>query len=620
MLSTLRTQLRIGPFDWHAIEPWHAVRLAFGVLAPLVFGWANGQIEYGVFAALGALSAGFAAYHGVTRSRMAAILVASVGMAVTTFVGATTAATLPWLLVLVVAILGYVTGLAVALGPLLSVAILQWSVGLLVAVGLPQDPAEAGLRAGLVLAGGLVQALLVAGSWTVRPGMRERMSLAETYRALAAYASSLAAGKFGPPPPIVFPATSALDDVNPLLSAAKRLMFFDLLEEAERLRAAMAAVAVQAGSASREENDEIRRVASETITTLELIVGALNASRTNRADRAHDLTRRVAGQPVTMLFPPHLVDEEPRILESIRRGEKIDHYETVRRRKDGTEINISLTISPIRDDAGNVVGASKIARDITAAKQAEEALARAQAELAHVTRVATLGEMTASIAHEINQPLGAITNNANATLRWLAANNLDEARRSVEVIRADGHRAGEIIQRIRSFATKGPPEKSWTDINQTIRDVIALARSELQRNNVALETRFSDDVDHVPLIFGDRIQLQQVILNLIMNAVEAMGEMSDGPRELLIRTGTDASEAIVVSVRDSGPGLGSEKLDRLFTPFYTTKPQGMGMGLAICRSIVEAHGGRLWATAKDDGGATFQFTLPSVGDRVATSK
>jgi signal transduction histidine kinase len=248
-------------------------------------------------------------------------------------------------------------------------------------------------------------------------------------------------------------------------------------------------------------------------------------------------------------------------------------------------------------------------------KRAEEALLRAQSELAHVTRVATLGEMTASIAHEINQPLSAIMNNANACLRWLTADNIEAARQSAERIRADARRAGEIINRIWSFAKKASPQKDWMDINHTIRDVIALARSEVERNRVALETQLSDTLQ--PLIFADRIQLQQVILNLIINAVEAMSEMSGDPRQLLIRTDTDESRGIVVAVHDSGPGLKPEDLHRLFTPFYTTKPQGMGMGLAICRSIIEAHGGHLWATPTDDRGATFQFTLPTGGGRAA---
>jgi signal transduction histidine kinase len=185
------------------------------------------------------------------------------------------------------------------------------------------------------------------------------------------------------------------------------------------------------------------------------------------------------------------------------------------------------------------------------------------------------------------------------------------------MIRAGGHRAGEIIGRIRALVKKAPPPKDWLDVNETIREVIALARSELQRNGTALETRLTDNAHYVPLVFADRIQLQQVILNLIMNAVEAMSEMSDGPRQLLIRTDTDALRGIVVTVHDSGPGVRPEDLHRLFTPFYTTKPQGMGMGLAICRSIIEGHGGRLWATENLDRGATFQFTLPTGGGRAA---
>jgi PAS domain S-box-containing protein len=241
-------------------------------------------------------------------------------------------------------------------------------------------------------------------------------------------------------------------------------------------------------------------------------------------------------------------------------------------------------------------------------KRAEEALLGAQAELAHVTRAATLGEMSASIAHEINQPLAAIVMNTSACLRWLDAQNPEQARQSAARAIADGHRAGEIIRRIRALAKKAPPQKDWLDINEAIREVIALAKSELQRNYISFEIQLSDAVQ--PLIFADRIQLQQVIQNLVMNAMQAMSEISDSPRKLLIRTGADRSGEIVVAVRDSGPGIAPENLHRLFTPFYTTKAQGMGMGLAICRSIVEAHGGRLWASANEDRGTTFQFTLP----------
>jgi PAS domain S-box-containing protein len=280
-------------------------------------------------------------------------------------------------------------------------------------------------------------------------------------------------------------------------------------------------------------------------------------------------------------------------------------FETSHRRKDGTLFPVEVRVRPFWH-GGHRFGLALV-RDITERKRAEETLRQTQAELTHVARVATLGEMVASIAHEINQPLAAIVNNASASLRWLAANNVEEVRHSAEVIRGDAHRAAEIIQRIRSFAKKAPPQKDWIDINQTITEVIDLAHSEAQKNRVSIQTQLASDL---PVTFADRIQLQQVILNLVMNAVEAMSEISVGPRQLLIRTDADASGRIVVAMRDSGPGLAPENLDRLFTPFYTTKPQGMGMGLAICRSIVEAHGGRLWATANESRGAVFQFTLP----------
>lgn len=260
--------------------------------------------------------------------------------------------------------------------------------------------------------------------------------------------------------------------------------------------------------------------------------------------------------------------------------------------------------------APSVQRALREAEERNQRKRAEEKLRDAQIELAHVARVATLGELTASIAHEINQPLAAVVNNANACLNWLKGNNMEEARTSVELIRAGGHRAGEIINRIRAMAKKAPPQKDSLDINHTLVEVTDLARTEALKNRISIQTQLASDL---PVAFADRIQLQQVILNLIMNAVEAMSEITEGPRDLLIRTGADESGAIVIAVQDSGPGVKTEDLHRLFTPFYTTKPQGMGMGLAICRSIVEAHGGRLWATANLDKGATFQFTLP-IGD------
>jgi PAS domain S-box-containing protein len=274
--------------------------------------------------------------------------------------------------------------------------------------------------------------------------------------------------------------------------------------------------------------------------------------------------------------------------------------------------------------------------DITERRRAEEelrqkeaSLREAQTELAHVSRLTTMGELAASIAHEVNQPLAGIVTNANASLRWMAGESpsLNEAREAVGRIIRDGNRAGEIIGRLRALAKKAPPQKEWLDLNETIEEVIAMARSEIRRNRVLLQTDLANDL---PLIAGDRIQLQQVILNLLINAIEAMGGVRDGLRELGVRSEKVLDIAggfeqttlenkalrhaewthVLVAVRDSGPGLDPEGIDRLFDAFYTTKSQGMGMGLAISRSIIEAHGGRLWATANLSQGAVFQFTLP----------
>jgi len=246
--------------------------------------------------------------------------------------------------------------------------------------------------------------------------------------------------------------------------------------------------------------------------------------------------------------------------------------------------------------------------DLSERQRAEEALQKAQAELAHVTRVTTLGELTGSIAHEINQPIGAVVNNAGACLRWLAAHNLEEARQSAARVIADGHRASEIIGRIRALAKKTPPRKEWLDINDTLRELILLAQSEVQRTRVSLHTGLADAL---PRIWGDRVQLQQVVLNLLKNAIEALSGTGDGPRDLWVSTDRDESAGVVITVRDTGPGLDPESLDRVFHAFYTTKAGGLGMGLAISRSIVESHGGRLWATANVPRGAVFQFTLPT---------
>src|SRR5512147_221688 len=242
-------------------------------------------------------------------------------------------------------------------------------------------------------------------------------------------------------------------------------------------------------------------------------------------------------------------------------------------------------------------------------KRAEEALRQTRADLAHIQRVTTMGELAASISHEVMQPLGAVVTNAQTALRWLGGQppDLDEVRQALGRAVNDGRRAAEIIGRIRTLIKKEPLRKDALEVNEAIAEVIALTRGEVMKNKVSVQTKLTEAL---PLIQGDRVQLQQVILNLIINAVEAMSGVSEGSRGLLIGTRKDASGSVLVAVQDSGPGLKPESFERLFDSFYTTKRGGMGMGLSICRSIVEAHGGRIWATPNAGPGITVQFTLP----------
>jgi Fusaric acid resistance protein-like len=295
-----RELVRVGPLRWGDVAPWRAARVAVGVVVPLAIGSATGHLDYGAFAALGAQPAGLVSFHGEARSRLTAVAVASVGMAASTFVGATTATAAPWLLVPFVIVLGYICGLMVCLGPRLSVATLQWALALLVAVGLPLGPGAAGVRAGLVLAGGLFQGVLVAGSWVLRRGEAERETLASSYRALASYASGVAAGRSEPPPPIAFAAAAALADPNPLLPASIQPMFLDLLEEAERIRASLAAMAAHTADAHQGEAEQLRSLTADAAAVLGLIAVALSARRGKRAERLPDLS---GGAPVLAVAP-----------------------------------------------------------------------------------------------------------------------------------------------------------------------------------------------------------------------------------------------------------------------------------------------------------------------------
>jgi PAS domain S-box-containing protein len=273
----------------------------------------------------------------------------------------------------------------------------------------------------------------------------------------------------------------------------------------------------------------------------------------------------------------------------------------------------SATYSPMQLETDRVQSALVLGRDLTDHMLASERLRDAQAELAHANRVATVGQLTASIAHEVNQPVGALVTNAQAALRLLRAvpPDLDPALLALDDIIKDGRRVSEVIDRVRALVKKKPTQIDALDINEVVRETIALARGEFLRNGISMET---DLASHLSPILGDRVQLQQVIINLVRNAVEAMSNVEDGTRDLRIATGKAREDAILLTIRDSGPILRSEFLDRFFEPFYSTKANGMGIGLSICRSIVEAHGGRIRAIGNASRGATLHITLPTSRD------
>jgi PAS domain S-box-containing protein len=312
------------------------------------------------------------------------------------------------------------------------------------------------------------------------------------------------------------------------------------------------------------------------------------------------------------LTPPEWRGRTARALAEKEKTGTIQPYEKEYFRKDGSLVPV-LVGSASFDESGQqgvafVLDLTERKRAEAEARESERRYRDMEMELAHANRVATMGQLAASIAHEVNQPIGAAVTSAEAALRWLNCKppNIERVQQGLARIVEDGVRAGEVINRIREHVKKAPPRKDAFEINETISQVIGLARGEMSKNGVSVRTTLAAGL---PLVRGDRVQLQQVILNLIINAIEAMASIVQGERELLISTAADA-DSLRVSVSDSGPGLNPESLGRLFDPFYTTKSSGMGMGLSICRSIIVAHGGQLWASANVPRGAIFQFTLP----------
>ena len=328
----------------------------------------------------------------------------------------------------------------------------------------------------------------------------------------------------------------------------------------------------------------------------------------------YDREDLVAGRVCwTDLTPPEWRDDTAqRVVEVMTTG-TVQPREKEYFRKDGSRVPVLVGGAAVGEEPRQAIA---FVLDLTERKRAEADARESEGrnrememELAHANRVATMGQLTASIAHEVKQPIAAAVSNAQAALLWLDRQppDLEEVRQALASIVKDGMRAGDVVDHIRDLIKKAPPREDRLEINAAIREVIELTRGETGKNGVAVQAELADGL---PLIRGDRVQLQQVMLNLIINAVEAMTGVSEGPRELLISTAKSETGGVRVAMRDSGPGLAPADLERLFTAFYTTKPKGLGLGLSICRSIVEAHGGRLWASANAPRGAVFQFALP----------
>ena len=330
----------------------------------------------------------------------------------------------------------------------------------------------------------------------------------------------------------------------------------------------------------------------------------------------------IVGKPMTVLMPEMMrkLHENgfKRYLTTGKRHLDWQGVEVTAQRKDGQEFPVEVSFGEQTSDGHKVF--TGFIRDISERKQAEERLRASernlqmtQTELARVSRLTTMGELAASIAHEVNQPLTAVINNSSACLRLLANNNLEPKvlRGALEGIIADGTRASTVLARIRAFIKKEPAEKIELDINEVIQEVLLLAARELYENQVLPEQQLKTDL---PPVLADRVQLQQVLLNLIMNGIEAMAPVTDRPRLLGMQSRLDKSGDVLVTVSDCGAGFGLE-LDSVFNPFFTTKANGMGMGLSISRSLVESHGGRLWAAPNSPHGAVFSFTLPATGGR-----
>jgi PAS domain S-box-containing protein len=309
------------------------------------------------------------------------------------------------------------------------------------------------------------------------------------------------------------------------------------------------------------------------------------------------------------LTPPEwLARDEQLLVPELKMTGTLEPFEREFFRKDGSRTPVLIGVATF-EDGGGYQGVAFVL-DLTERKRAADALRELQVELAHANRLATMGQLAASIAHEVNQPIGAVRNYAHAALRFLAedAPDLSEVREALESVVNETYRASDIIGGIHDQVKKTPPRMDIVDLNEAIEDVIALVRGELLKYRVSVQTRLAEGLSPAR---GDRVQLQQVMLNLILNAIEAMTSVGEDVRELVVSTESSPGEGLLVGVGDSGPGIAQEDRERVFGSFYTTKPDGVGIGLSICRAIIDAHGGRLWADARQPRGAVFRFTLPT---------
>jgi PAS domain S-box-containing protein len=318
----------------------------------------------------------------------------------------------------------------------------------------------------------------------------------------------------------------------------------------------------------------------------------------------------------TELTPPEWLDRDKRgWLPELKVTGSLQPFEKEYFRKDGSRVPVLIGVATF--EGGGKEGVAFVL-DLSERKRAEEAFRELQSDLAHMNRVSMMGELAGSLSHEIMQPIGSARNNARAALNFMDRQppDLGKVREALGCAVGDADRAGDIIERVRDHIKKAPPRKHHFDLNEAINAVLVLARSAIAKNGVSVQTRLMEGRASVE---GDRVQLQQVVMNLILNAVEAMGSVEAGSRELLISTEQTEANGVLVAVRDSGPGIDPEHVERVFEAFYTTKPSGVGMGLSICRSIIDAHGGRLWADANEPRGAVFQFTLPGAEGELSTN-